>query len=243
MPRRLSFWDGLRAFFGGIGFIVSRPGVWGWALIPVLVAGILFGGSAALGIWGGSEAAEHLLHDHGGWSTAGHWTLRIVFWIVGVLLALLVAISLAQPLSGFALETIARRQEVAMGGPTRPDPPFWQALLRSLRVTLTALVVTLPILGLLSLVTLVVPPAAVVTIPLKVLVTGCAITYDFIDYPLGLRGEGVRSRASFMRQHLGAVLGFGLAASAVLLVPGVGLLLLPFGVAGATRMVVLADRR
>jgi CysZ protein len=235
--RRLGFLDGLKAFFGGIGFIVGRPSTWGWAMIPVVVAGVLFTGSAAGAIWAGSRAAEHFVTNE-----AGVWTLRILFGIVGVLLAFLVAISLAQPLSGFALDAIARRQELALGGRAWPDQPFFPSLLRSLRVTLTALVVSLPILAILSLVTLLFPPAAVVTIPLKVIVAGCAITYDFIDYPLGLRGEGVRSRASFLTTHFGATLGFGLAASAVLLIPGIGLLLLPFGVAGATRMVVLADR-
>jgi len=34
-----------------------------------------------------------------------------------------------------------------------------------------------------------------------------------------------------------AVLGFGVATGALLLIPGVGLLVLPFGVAGATRLV------
>lgn len=243
-PRPLGFLDGLRAFFGGIGFIVGRPSTWGWASIPIFVASLLFGGCAALAIWGGTAAADHFMVDAGssGWTTAGLWTLRIVFGIVGVLLAFLVAISLAQPLSGFALDAIARRQEVALGGRSWPDQPFFPALLRSLRVTLTSLLISLPILAVLGLITLLVPPAAVVTVPLKVIVAGCAVTYDFIDYPLSLRGHGVRSRARFLRAHFGATLGFGLAASAVLLVPGVGLLLLPFGVAGATRMVVLADR-
>jgi uncharacterized protein involved in cysteine biosynthesis len=241
--RPLGFLDGLKAFFGGIGFIVARPAMWGWAMIPVVVASLLFSGAATLGIWGAVAAADHFVADPAsGWGTAGLWTLRILFGLVGILVAFLVAISLAQPLSGFALDAIARRQELALGGRAWPEQPFFPALLRSLRVTLTALVVSLPILALLSLVTLLVPPASVVTIPLKVVVAGCAITYDFIDYPLSLRGQGVRSRASFLRTHFGATLGFGLAASAVLLIPGVGLLLLPFGVAGATRMVVLADR-
>lgn len=245
VPRRLGFFDGLRAFFGGVGFIAGRPSLWGWALIPVLVAMLLFGACGALGLWGASAAADHFFAESGAGAlaTAGLWTVRVLFGIVGLLVAFLLALSLAQPLSGFALEAIARRQELALGGRTWPDQPFFPALLRSLRVTLLALVITLPILGILGLITLLFPPAAVVTIPLKVIVAGVAITYDFIDYPLGLRGHGVRSRAGFMSTNFAACLGFGLAASAVLLVPGIGLLLLPFGVAGATRMVVLADAR
>ena len=242
--KRLGFLDGVGAFFGGLGFIVGRPSMWGWALIPTLVATALFFGLGALAVWGGTILADRALWDPagGGWTTTGIWVLRVVFWIVGVVVSLLVALSLAQPLSGFALDAIARRQEIALGGREWPDQPFVASALRSLRVTLTALFVSVPVLGVLTLVTLLVPPASVVTIPLKFLVTGLAIAYDFLDYPLGLRGAGVRSRMRFVRDHFAAVLGFGTAAALVLLVPGVGLVLLPFGVAGAARLVVAADR-
>ncbi|MBX3264554.1 MAG: EI24 domain-containing protein [Labilithrix sp.] len=240
---RLGFFDGVGAFFGGLGFIVSRPSLWGWAAIPTVVATLLFFGLGAAAVWGGTALAHTLIAEpSGAWTTAGVWLLRVVFWLVGVVLSFLVAISLAQPLSGFALEAIARRQELALGGRTWPDQPFVGAALRSLRVTLTALAVSLPLLALLTTITLLFPPAGVVTVPLKFVVTGLAVAYDFLDYPLGLRGVGVRSRLGFIRDHVGAVFGFGVAAALLLLVPGVGLVLLPFGVAGAARLVVAADR-
>ncbi|MBX3205216.1 MAG: EI24 domain-containing protein [Labilithrix sp.] len=243
-PRgRLGFFDGVSAFFGGLGFIVSRPSMWGWAAIPAVVATLLFFGLGALAVWGGTALAHALIAEpSGAWTTAGVWLLRIVFWLVGVVVSFLVAISLAQPLSGFALDAIARRQELALGGRTWPDQPFVGSALRSLRVTLTALAVSLPLLALLTVITLLAPPASVVTVPLKFVVTGLAVAYDFLDYPLGLRGIGVRARLGFIRDHIAAVLGFGVAAALLLLVPGVGLVLLPFGVAGAARMVVAADR-
>ena len=54
MPRRLGFFDGLKAFFGGVGFIVGRPAMWGWALIPAFVATLLFLGLGALVVEGAS---------------------------------------------------------------------------------------------------------------------------------------------------------------------------------------------
>ncbi|HVH41220.1 MAG TPA: EI24 domain-containing protein [Labilithrix sp.] len=243
--KQLGFFDGVGAFFGGLGFVIGRPSLWGWALIPALVASVLFFGLAGLALWGGSSLAESMLSSPGSsaWATAGLWLLRIVLWLVGLVVSFLVAMSLAQPLSGFALDAIARKQELALGGRQWPDQPFLGAALRSLRVTLTALVVSLPVLALLALVTFFFPPASVVTIPLKFLVTGLAVAYDFLDYPLSLRGTGVRSRLGFIRDHRAAVAGFGVAAAAFLLVPGIGLLLLPFGVAGAARLVVLAGPR
>lgn len=241
--RSLGFFAGVRALFGGLGFVVGTPSAWGWAMIPVLVAALLFGGAGALAMWGGSELSLRLVGDpsSGAWSAIGVWGVRVVLWAIGLVVAFVLAMSLAQPLSGFALDALARKQEVALGGHVRPDQPALAGALRSLRVTMTALALGLPILAVLALITFFFPPAAVVTVPLKFLVTGVLAAYDFLDYPLSLRGYGVSSRLAFMRRSFGAVLGFGVAIAALLLVPGAGLLLLPFGVAGATRLVVEAE--
>jgi CysZ protein len=239
------FWRGAGALFGGMGFIVRRPAMWGWALVPAVVATALFLGFGALAAWAGSDLANRVLGELGGgaWATAGAWALRMVLGLVGAVVAFLLAISLAQPLSGFALDAIARRQAIALGGGAWPDQPALRSAVRSLGVALAALAISVPVLALLTLVTMLFPPASVVTIPLKFGVTGLAVAYDLLDYPLSLRGEGVRSRMAFFRRHFLAVLGFGLAAALLLLVPGVGLLLLPFGVAGAARIVVATDPR
>lgn len=241
----LGFFAGVRALFGGLGFVVTTPSAWGWALIPVVVATALFGGASVLAVWGGNELAAHILGDaaSGTWSTVGTWALRILFWAIGLVVAFVVAMSLAQPISGFALEALARKQEVALGGRTWPDQPFVASTVRSLRVTLTALVIGLPIIAVLALITFLFPPIGIVTVPLKFVVTGVLAAYDLLDYPLSLRGHSVRDRLVFIRKNFPAVLGFGVATAALLLVPGAGLFLLPFGVAGATRMVVEADGR
>lgn len=236
----LGFFAGVRALFGGLGFVVTTPGTWPWATVPVIVATLLFGGSTALAIWGGGELAAHLVDPaHVVWS----WALKIVLWVVGVVIGFFVALSLAQPISGFALEAIARRQDRALGGPPWPDQPFVPSTLRSLRVTLTALAVTLPVLALLAVITLIFPPAGVVTVPLKLIVTGLAAAYDLLDYPFSVRGVDVAARIAFMKANFWAVLGFGVSAAALLLVPGMALFLLPFGVAGAARLVAEAERR
>lgn len=236
----LGFFSGVRAVFGGLGFVVSTPSVWGWALVPVVIATLLFGGAGAAALWAGTELSARLVGEAGGaWLTFGLWALRIVLWVVGLLVAFVLAMSLAQPLSGFALEAIAKKQEASLSGRERawPEQPAVAGFLRSLRVTFTALAVGLPILAVLGAITLLFPPASVVTIPLKFVVTGILAAYDLLDYPFSLRGRGVRDRIGFIRDNFAAVLGFGVTTAALLLVPGMGLLLLPFGVAGAARLV------
>ena len=235
----LGFFDGVGALLGGLGFIVSTPSAWGWALVPVLAATLLFGAGAWLAVWLGAIATAHLAGASAETlPLVGTWLVRIVATAIGLVVAFFLAMSLAQPLSGFALDALARKQAAARGATLGVEVPLLTGLLRSLRVSLTALAVGLPVLALLALITLLFPPAGIVTVPLKLVVTGLLVAYDLLDYPLSQRGHGVRERLAFMRTNIGAMIGFGVTAAALLLIPGMALFLLPFGVAGATRLVV-----
>src|SRR5262249_39216364 len=85
--KALGFFDGVSAFFGGLGFIVGRPAIWVWALIPTVIATILFVGLGALFIWTGTDFANRLLVADGALQTAGLWILRVVLGTVGLVLA------------------------------------------------------------------------------------------------------------------------------------------------------------
>jgi CysZ protein len=244
-PRRttLGLFGGMGALFEALGFVVTTPAVWLLAVVPVAVAVVLTTGLAALGLWGASALAHHVAGQaESALATAGFWALRILLGAVALLVSFVAALALAQPLSGFALERIARAQEKKLGGPDWPDTPFFASMLRSAGVTFTALLLGLPVLALLALVTVFVPPAVFVTVPLKFLVTALMVAWDFLDYPLSVRGMSVGGRMRFIGAHFASVLGFGLASAFLLLVPGVGLLVLPIGVAGATRLVLAQDR-
>jgi CysZ protein len=212
-------------------------------MVPVVVALVLGTGIGALGIWGAWRAADAILSGDSAWAETGRWLITIVFGLVALMVALLLALSLAQPLSGFALDNIVRRQEKELGSThVWPDQKFFPQLVRSLGVNLTALIVGLPMIAVLTAIELLAPPAAVVTIPLKFVVSALMVAWDFLDYPLGMRGAGVSARIAFVTSNFWAVLLFGSLSALVLLVPGLGLLLLPMGAAGATRMVMETER-
>jgi CysZ protein len=233
---------GLRAFLGGIGFILGTPSVWGYALVPALMALVLLGCSCPLGIWGAHRATDLLVGEVTGfWATTGVWALKAVLWLLAVLVAVLLALGLAQPLSGFALEAIARAQARSLGVPGWDRPAHLSTLLLTVRVTLLSLGLGIPALLLLFVVGLFFPPALVVTLPLKFLVCAWMLAWDFLDYPFGLRGVRIRDRLQWVARRFGAFTAFGGAWTAFLIVPGVVLLVLPMGVAGATRMVVAEE--
>jgi CysZ protein len=231
---------GLAAFLGGARFVVTTPSVWPFACVPVLTALALACGLGGLGVSQSGRIARWLLGEEA--NAAGSWAVTIVAGALLMFLAAVLALALAQPLSGWALEAISRRQEQRLTGRCPPEPSFLRSLWIGVRCSLFIVAAGGLITLVLLPITLVFPPAAVVTVPLKILTAAWFLAWDLIDYPLGLRGRGIRARLRWASANFASFTTFGLLWAAVLLVPGVFLLVLPLGVAGATRLAVASER-
>jgi CysZ protein len=171
------------------------------------------------------------------WGTVGTAALKVLSTVAAVVLSLFVAFGLAQPLSGPALEGLIRLQEKHLGAPERPPTRFWLDMWRSLQSLLLGYGLGLPVLAILFVVSLLFPPAAIVTTPLKIMVLAFTVAWDLCDYPLTVRGLRVSERFRVIARYRGAVLGFGVALALASLVPCMLLLCLPAGVAGAGRLI------
>ncbi len=233
---------GARSFVRGARWLITDPKQWPYAMVPALFAMVILTACGGAGVWAAWRVSEPLRsRDALGWQIVGALeALAVGIGAVGV--GVLLGLSLAQPAAGFALDQISRRIDVSLGGVDRPDGSFWETTWRGLRVTLAGLAVSLPIFGVLLLVGAVVPFAVFVTVPLKFMLGSLLVAWDLLDYPFGLRGMRVRERLRWMRSNFRAVLGFGASAALLLLVPGLGLLVLPLGVAGATQLVAEVER-
>lgn len=239
VPGKVTPRSGLEAFVGGIGFVVSTPRVWGPALVPVTMFLLLFCGLLGLALWGSHHLSTRLIGPAPGvWGQVGYWCLMIALVAAAILAAMVAALSLAQPLSGFALESIAHAQEIALMGTAVPKTSFFLSLVSTSKAVVVALLVGGTLLALLFLISFLFPPAAVVTVPLKVLVCGWMLAWDFIDYPLAMRGVGLWGRFAWVGRNFTAFTLFGVLWALLLVAPGMGLVILPMGVAGATRLVV-----
>jgi CysZ protein len=229
----MGFFRGIAAFFAGVAWIARTPRMWARALVPVATALVLVVALSALGIYG----ALALTHRELG-SGFGAGLASVVASVAAAVLAVLVGVSLAQPLSGWALDGIVRAQERDLGIPAATGSS--ETLFGSLGSALLALATGIPLLLVLTLIGWTFPPIALVTVPLKVIVAALLLAWDLLDYPLALRGMGVTARFRWCARHFGAVLGFGLAAMLFFAVPGLGLLALPCGVAGAARLATIS---
>jgi CysZ protein len=225
----------MAAFVGGVGWVVSTPRLWLRAAVPMVTALVLV---IALGVVGVREAMVVAHHAVG--EGLGGSVLAVALGLAAIVLAIAIGVSLAQPLSGWALDGIVRAQERELGLARTAHPSFVAEAFGSLGSALLGLALGVPLIALLVLVAWVFPPAAVVTVPLKVGAGALWLAWDLIDYPFAARGVAMAARMKWCVLNFGALLGFGLAALALFAVPGLGLLALPCGVAGAVRLVATA---
>ncbi|MEZ4296378.1 MAG: EI24 domain-containing protein [Polyangiaceae bacterium] len=237
------FGAGVGALFSGLGFMVATPSAWPLALVPAV---FFLAITVAVGVAGFELLPGWITPMLGPWATKAHGALAIVVKvlvaIVSVLVGTVLGFAFAQPLSGPALEKLVRKVEAEEKAPAWPETTILADIWRSLEGLLLTTALTVPILAFLFMIELVFPPAAIVTMPLKVVVTALMLAWDLCDYPLSIRGMPIRARIAFLRRHLSAVMGFGLGLALLTLIPCAILLVLPIGAAGATKLVVQIER-
>jgi CysZ protein len=241
VPRRPTLLDGPRSLYRGARFIATRRATWTVAAVPativLLLAGVLIWLSfERFGPW----LSRTLLPDVSTWYGQGakellRWLGSAVAAYCSFWLALFVTPSLSAP----ALEHLVRLQEVELDVPRRPPSSFWFELRAGFEAQLVAIALLGPVWLLVWLISLPVPALGLLLLPVEALLVALALAWNLLDYPLTLRGIRARSRLAMLRRHAGPVLGFGLSFALVSWVPFAGLLLLPAGVVGATRLIWL----
>ena len=231
------FRAGFGAVFAGLGFLFRSPRAWPYAMVPALILTAL-----ALGLsWAALAQLQPLFEGWFGAPTSwwGKLGAEVISWLGAVLaavLGVLLALALTPPLSGPALERIVALQERELGAPPRPDLGFFNEMWCGLRAQFAAAIFAGPLLLLLAVIDLFFAPAAVVTVPLKLLIAAFALAWNLFDYPLTLRGVRVRQRLQLVKTYKTTLLGFGLSFALLFWLPCLGVVLLPVGVAAATKL-------
>ncbi len=243
-PGVLSFQDGATTFFRGLGFIVSRPSVWLYAAVPVVSACVITIALAVGGIWEAHHLIDARYPELDDWMDMLEYGGVLLFYDAMVLVgALILGSSLAQLLSGPALDAIVRAQETALGRAPSEGAPFLESLWRSLKITVITLVLGLPVIAGLTVVEFLFPPAALVTLPAKLVYASALAAWNLLDYPFALRRMNFDARYTFYKAHFASCLGFGLPMTLIGMIPVLGLVMLPAGVAGATRLLIDCEIR
>jgi len=232
------FRAGFGALFKGIGFVFTTPRIWPYAAVPALILISMASVLVWIAVSWVAPAVEGWLGEPASWYGQIGVTLATVLSAILVGgLGVLLALALTPPLSGPALERIVAEKERQLGVPPREPHSFLSEMWCGLRAQLFAASFAVPLLIALWIVDLLLPPAAVITSPLKFLVAAFALAWNLFDYPLTLRGMRMRRRYRLLTSYKRATLGFGTAFALLFFVPCFGVLMLPVGVAAATELI------
>lgn len=238
LPRKPDAFTGVRELLGAARFLLRSPTLWPHSLVPGVVLCLLVALSAWLSFsWfgpllGGLVSSPDTWYERLG-GEALHYLGAILATVFGALLAL----AITPPLCGPVLERLVVAQERALGVPERAPLGFFKEILCGVRAQACAALFALPLLSLLWIVDLLLPAAAIVTLPGKFLVAALALAWNLFDYPLTLRGVRMRDRVRLVARHKLFSVGFGAAFALLFLLPCCAVLLLPVGVVAATRSV------
>jgi CysZ protein len=227
--------DGAASVFRGVLFIVRTRRAWLPSAVPAVILVVL----ACIGLFAAIHVVSPWVVAHVALpeSTLGHASaavLRVVVAVLTAAISVFVAATFAPALSAPALSRIIELREEALGLPPRERVSFFTEMLCGLTAQLFAYAIGIPVLSALWVVSFLFPPAAVVTFPLKVVVTASLLAWTLLDYPLSTRGVPLRARFAFLREQFPRVLGFSGAVFALFAIPLGAIFLLPAAVAAAT---------
>ena len=235
---RRGFASGLGDLGRGLRFLGAHPGLWKWVLAPTLVTLLLLVGTIAAVV----ALARPLV------AAATSWLPGFVadaasglMWIAVVaglgLGAMLVFVVIAGIVAGPFCELLSEAIEARVTG--EPGPPFSiggflsgaaAGLVHGLR-RLAATAVGVVLVLALGLVPVVGTAAAAVV---GGWLGARATAYDCYDAVLARRGLSYGDKLAYLARHRGRTFGLGAGVTGLLLVPGVNLVALGVGTAGAT---------
>jgi len=229
---------GVRDVGRGLAVLKAHPRLWKWLIAPAVVTLLVLGAAIALIVHLVAPAFDWVAAHVPGPLAATSSVVLTVVLVVGLGAAALVVFTpVAGTLAGPFCEQLSEHVEAELTG--APAPPFALSaflhgavlgVVHSIRRLIAALI-GLVLVFAIGLVPVIGTVAAVVVAGW---LAGRAAAYDCYDAVLARRNLAYRDKLAYLGRHRGRSLGLGLAVAAMLIVPGLNLIALGIGAAGAT---------
>ncbi|MFB4195290.1 EI24 domain-containing protein [Streptomyces carpaticus] len=230
---------GIRYVVLGQRWLAQHPGRYGRALLPALIAVVLYAAALLVLLLNAGALAAWITPFADDWDSPWRGLVR------GLAVALLLAAGFSLTVLTFTAVTLvigdpfydalsAAVEESEGDCPAGPERPLWRELwaaaVEALYVLWRATLWTVPlfVLGFLPVIGQTVIPV------IAFAVSGFFLTLELVCYALGRRGIEVKERLRLLRGRRWLAVGFGVPLVAAFLVPVAAIFLMPGAVAGAT---------
>jgi uncharacterized protein involved in cysteine biosynthesis len=240
---RLTFADGVRSLTNGFKFLASDRAARRLAVVPGLVALVLWVSCLVLAVRYVPDLVARLLPSLAQLSEGWSLFVDVVTFLVMAPLALILAMLVTPVLCAPVMERLVRLRERALGAGPRAAVGLIRELMAALSAQLGALLLFGPVIAALWMVSLMAAPLAPLISALQFLVGSAWLAFSLLDYPLSLRGVSFRGRLALFRSSAMPVLGFGIACALLFAIPLFGLWGLPVAVVGAAELALTLEQR
>ena len=229
MSRIKDFFDGTGHLMRGFGFLASRPKLWPWAILPTLINFLLLVAMIVVLI--------HYFGDIHAWlsgvvgsldienPTAWYWhivdgifwvlnlLLKLLIFIVGLIISLVVAYGLSFVVAGPFNDILSERVEIMVTG--IEPPPFtlkrfvWE-IARTIRVETVKAIILIAIPAVLFILNIIPVVGGILYIVLTCMFGAWDMGFSYAELPLGRRAASFKERVAFGRAHRWALMGLGI---------------------------------
>lgn len=231
--------DGLR----GAAYLARNPRLWIWVVLPAILIGIvLFLVIGAILAFVSPWIAALVAFVPGAWAER---MLQIIAYIILAIASMSIVLSLATLIAGPFNEMLSEAIEEKVSGVPGPKFRLGHFLVDAITGAIHALrriVVYLFLMGLLLITGLLIPVVGTALAAVGgAIITARFASYDAYDAVYARRRMRYRDKMAALNISLGRSMGLGAVVAAVLIVPGLNLLALSIGAAGATLASVTSE--
>jgi uncharacterized protein involved in cysteine biosynthesis len=232
----LALGKGLTDVGRGARYVAAHPGLYKWVALPFAISLVVL---AVVGWLAWSVAAP------GAEVVAGYLPGFLSSLVGGALKVLMIAVigvgayvlffAIAALITAPFCEMLSEAIEVQVGGRQAPAGNFARDLVLGIGHAIRRVLLylfSIAIIFVLGLIIPVVGPIAATVITAIVTIRFAA--FDAMDAVMARHGWSYEQKKSFLRMHSSRTFGLGAGVAALMVIPVVGALALPFGAAGAT---------
>lgn len=214
----------------GFAFLLRRPRLWPFAILPALIATVCLAGGVLLAIYSVGWLENAFLPSHGRLSFV-NFLVTITMYVGTIAAGLVLGLAVALLLSAPALEALSSRVDAMVRGGVVDRSKGWRwEMAQAFRGTLYFLVAA-PGVFLLTLIPVVGPPLAI-------LWGSHALAFQQTDAALARRGLNFGERRAWHSYWKLESMGFGFAGLITLVVPLANFLIGPALAVGGTLLVL-----
>ena len=225
-----SFFEGLFLPFRGLGFLMKRPKLWTFIIIPLIINTILFVLALGFGFSAFSDLVKDLMEntqDTWYWSSLAVLA-KALFWVLALILVYFIftplALVIAAPFNDYLAEIVEKNYGMAI----RDERPLLKTLKEEVFFAVKSEVKRMIFFG----------GVFILLLPLNLLpliggiiyiilsgIWGCfGFAYEFISFASDRRHLKQKQKLSLLRTNTAHSLGFGAATFFLMMVPFINIL-------------------